>query len=186
MSRRTGSSASLSGPYTLQAQASRIFAFSKSANFFLWRSFSHSPRMRAAIVTRARSLAGHGTPSSPPRGSWRRASTPTVKGCDGWPAGPAPDFKFTANFASVRDSCRLLQQSRAGVTHECLGTPCAKKKPRNEAGLRVRVERRSFFFTRRLETVPAQGVGVGDAHIAASIRAGSGVPFIRLGRVCGI
>jgi hypothetical protein len=27
---------------------------------------------------------------------------------------------------------------------------------------------------------------VGHTHIAASIRAGSGVPFIRLGRVCGI
>ena len=47
-------------------------------------------------------------------------------------------------------------------------------------------ERRSLFFARRLETITAQGVDVGHAHIAASIRAGSGVPFIRLGRVCGI
>src|SRR5262245_52510195 len=70
---------------------------------------------------RAKGPVEQGTPSSPPRGIWRRASTPTVKGCDGWLAGPAPDFKFTANSASVRDSCRVLQQSRAGVTHECLG-----------------------------------------------------------------
>jgi hypothetical protein len=39
---------------------------------------------------RAKGLVEQGTPSSPPRGSWRRASIPTVKGCDGWAAGPAP------------------------------------------------------------------------------------------------
>jgi hypothetical protein len=61
-----------------------------------------------------------------------------------------------------------------------------KKKPRIGAGLRVSGERRSFFWTRRLKTIPAQGVDVGYAHIAASIRARRSVPFIRLGRVCGI
>src|SRR5262249_13013034 len=39
------------------------------------------------------------------------------------------------------------------------------------------------LLTRRLISVATQGVGVGHAHIAASHRAGSGVPFIRLGRV---
>src|SRR5262245_37503892 len=53
-------------------------------------AFTAHARSIHTLVIRARSLAGHGTPSSPPRGSWRRASTPTVKGCDGWPAGPAP------------------------------------------------------------------------------------------------
>jgi hypothetical protein len=55
---------------------------------------------------RAKGLVEHGTPSSPPRGSWRRASTPTVKGCNGWPAGPAPEPRFTANSAAFRASGR--------------------------------------------------------------------------------
>jgi hypothetical protein len=56
-----------------------------------------------------------------------------------------------------------------------------KKKPRNEAGLRVRGGR--SFFTRRLVAITTIYVDVGGAHIAASHWA---VPFIRLGRVCGI
>src|SRR6516162_2523261 len=42
------------------------------------------------------------------------------------------------------------------------------------------------LLARRLISVATQGVGVGHAHIAASHWAGSGVPFIRLGRVFGI
>ena len=61
---------------------------------------------------------------------------------------------------------------------------CKEKAP-HQAGLRVSDERHSF--TRRLVSITAQGVGVGHAHIAGPFhRAGSGVPFIRLGRVCGI
>src|SRR5215467_3571023 len=42
------------------------------------------------------------------------------------------------------------------------------------------------LLERRLKSVATQGVDVGYAHIATLHRSGSGVPFIRLGRVCGI
>ena len=68
-----------------------------------------------------------------------------------------------------------------------IGVPSGlqRKKAPLGAGLKIKGERRSFL-TRFLETITAQGVGVRDAHVAASVRAGSGVPFIRLSRVCGI
>jgi len=57
----------------------------------------------------------------------------------------------------------------------------AKEKPRIGAGLRVSGERRSFFggWARRLVPVTAQGIGMRDAHVAAPVWAGSGVPFVR-------
>src|SRR5262245_17535117 len=51
-----------------------------------------------------------------------------------------------------------------------------RKKSPAGAGLKIRSERRSFF-TRRLVPIPAQGVGVRDAHVAAPVWAGSPVPF---------
>jgi hypothetical protein len=42
------------------------------------------------------------------------------------------------------------------------------------------------LLARLLISVTATDIGVGHAHIAASHWAGTGVPFIRLGRVCGI
>ena len=62
-----------------------------------------------------------------------------------------------------------------------------KKKPRSGAGLRIRGERRSFFGgrARRLVSITAQGIGMRDAHVAASVRAGSGVPLVRGVSVAG-
>jgi hypothetical protein len=42
------------------------------------------------------------------------------------------------------------------------------------------------LLARLLISVTATDIGVGHAHIAAFHWAGTGVPFIRLGRVCGI
>jgi hypothetical protein len=58
----------------------------------------------------------------------------------------------------------------------------AKKKPRSGAGLRIKGERRSFFGgrARRLVSITAQGIGMRDAHVAASVRAWSAMPFPRL------
>jgi hypothetical protein len=55
----------------------------------------------------------------------------------------------------------------------------AKEKPRIGAGLSVSGERRSFFggWARRLVPITAQGIGMRDAHVAASIGAGSAMPF---------
>jgi hypothetical protein len=84
---------------------------------------------------------------------------------------------------------RIMQLFSAAMAE---GRPVAcraagkEKAPHGGRGLGVSDKRRSFFWTRRLETIPAQGVDVGYAHIAASIRARRSVPFIRLGRVCGI
>src|SRR5947207_3328428 len=71
---------------------------------------------------------------------------------------------------------------------DCSHQVSQKKKPRIGAGLRLKVsgESRSFFFggwARRLETITAQWVGVRHAHVAASVRAGGGMPFKR--RLCG-
>jgi hypothetical protein len=71
------------------------------------------------------------------------------------------------------------------VAENEIGAGHLRKSPASGRGLEFSDDRRSLF-TRCLETIPAQGVGVRDAHIAASVRAGSGVPFIRLGRVCAI
>src|SRR5262249_60111643 len=62
-----------------------------------------------------------------------------------------------------------------------------KKKPRRGAGLRIRGERRSFFGgrARRLVPITAQRVGMRDAHVAASVRAGGGVPLVRCVSVAG-
>jgi len=57
-----------------------------------------------------------------------------------------------------------------------------KEKPRSARGSC----HTHLLLARRLKSVATQGVGVGHAHIAASHRAGSGVPFVRLGRLCGI
>ena len=51
-----------------------------------------------------------------------------------------------------------------------------EKKPRRSGAEKSRSEDRSIF-TRRLIPVPAQGVGVRDAHVAAPVWAGSPVPF---------
>src|SRR5262249_62041338 len=62
------------------------------------------------------------------------------------------------------------------------GFAVASKKSPGQRGALVT----HSLLARRLKSVATQGVGVGDAHIAASHWAGSGVPFIRLGRLCGI
>jgi hypothetical protein len=36
-----------------------------------------------------------------------------------------------------------------------------------------------------LVPIPAQGIGMRDAHVAAPVWAGSGVPFVRLVYLCG-
>src|SRR5215471_3880484 len=43
-----------------------------------------------------------------------------------------------------------------------------------------------LLFARPLVSVPTDGVGVGNAHIASLIRAGSGVPLPRAGALTGI
>ena len=96
--------------------------------------------------------------------------------------GPRPGILDTLTYTDLTAG----QRARAFFILSQSAEQPEKKKPRIGAGLRVSGESRSFFRTLRLETIPAQGVDVGYAHVAASIRAGSGVPFIRLGRVCGI
>jgi hypothetical protein len=48
----------------------------------------------------------------------RRASIPTVKGCDGWPAGPAPDKSLTQasqnSMSEIQGHLDLLAGSRSG------------------------------------------------------------------------
>ena len=95
--------------------------------------------------------------------------------------GPRPGILDTLTYTDLTAG----QRARAFFILSQSAEQPEKKKPRIGAGLRVSGESR-LFWTRRLETIPAQGVDVGYAHVAASIRAGRSVPFIRLGRVCGI
>ena len=76
---------------------------------------------------------------------------------------------------------RPIAASNASREQSCRA---AKKEPRRSGAEKSRSEDRSVF-TRRLVPIPAQGVGVRDAHVAASVRAGGGMPFKRLVCLCG-
>ncbi len=80
-----------------------------------------------------------------------------------------------------RSLARTPQDEPEGSAAPPASRVASKKNPAQRGALVTH-----SLLARCLKSVATQGVDVGYARIAAPHGAGSGVPFIRLGRVCGI